>query len=911
MKRRSMLLAALLLLLLGRTQAAQAAQPNLVVNSDFSQLSNGRPANWETSGDPKHVDQTLSAGRDADGASYGELSCTRLEHVTGWSHAMVLQFGQVRLTQGHTYEFSCRLRAENLAGRTVNVAIQETKPWGPAGLEAAFPVGPQWRTYRRMFCAAQDVGPTGRLQFHYLETGALYLTDVRITEIALGNIEYTDVIEPGEGANLVPNGSFELGVWGWGSIGQGAGWGDLPGLHGQIETGAAPHGKSFLRIPLGGANTPQLFFDYFEPFARREIKPLAGNRGWIRVEKGTAYTLSCRMRASADGVPAVLGARGREPEGPWRDYRLAVKLTREWERYSHTFRPTQRFVYVFFGPDLDQEQQVDVDVDAVQLQKAEQPTEFAPRDAMEFAVFPADRTGIFARPAAAGLILSLADSQSAAVAADVSFDVRDYQDQPVPLPPLTIQAAAGSAASSRLTLPADWQGYYRLRAAATVAGRRLSSETCVAIVPRPRVRDSVCGINHAFTSAEMIRAAGKAGITWYRDWSLKWQHLEPVKGELNWSVADRQIERVLAEGAHVLPLLPPFPSAEWSSEAPAGLAGPKGSYFPVRQSFAPGNPAELAGFIEQTVKRYRDRIGVWEFLNEPIYTHYAMPQDGDNRIGGGRHYTPADYAALLAIASDAMKRGDANCKVIGGIAGGPETLTRDLIQAGALGHVDILNLHIYPGSRRPESYLGPMQGLLALMDAAAGRKPIWMTEFSYYGADRLPRRPFMPRPDSWSENRLLEDERQCADYTLRFFAVMMAHGVEKFFIHSGASSRLNDPNQETALFTYGPSPRKLIPALAVFNDLLGDTPRCAGYRKLGQFAHAVAFESVQQAVVMTWEEEEGAGQVLDVPPLVSCLDTMGLLVSRRPLKLGPSPCYLVARPGEANKLLRAFAETRR
>ena len=78
------------------------------------------------------------------------------------------------------------------------------------------------------------------------------------------------------------------------------------------------------------------------------------------------------------------------------------------------------------------------------------------------------------------------------------------------------------------------------------------------------------------------------------------------------------------------------------------------------------------------------------------------------------------------------------------------------------------------------------------------------------------------------------------------------------------------------------------------------------YRKLGAFA----FESADQAVAMAWEEEEGAGLAVDLPPPTSCLDAMGLPVSRRPIKLGPSPCYLLDRPGEAGKLLRALAAAR-
>ncbi len=137
----------------------------------------------------------------------------------------------------------------------------------------------------------------------------------------------------------------------------------------------------------------------------------------------------------------------------------------------------------------------------------------------------------------------------------------------------------------------------------------------------------------------------------------------------------------------------------------------------------------------------KDRIHLWEFLNEPVYTSYALPSDREGKLGGKR-YTPADYVALLEVAAKGMREADPACKVMGGIAGPPRTLTREVIEAGCLKHVDIFNLHVYPGKRMPESYAGEMKDLVAMMDAHGGRKPIWMTEFSYYGADKLPRRPF-------------------------------------------------------------------------------------------------------------------------------------------------------------------------
>jgi hypothetical protein len=235
---------------------------------------------------------------------------------------------------------------------------------------------------------------------------------------------------------------------------------------------------------------------------------------------------------------------------------------------------------------------------------------------------------------------------------------------------------------------------------------------------------------------------------------VKWQHIEPKPGEFHWDVADAQIDRVLKEGVHVAALLPPFPSADWSSTAPDALPATGYPGVRLRQAFAPKDPAELGRFIGQAVERYKNRIHVWDFLNEPIYTDYSLPA-GLSKKYGGKGYTPADYAALLKIAAAAMHKADPGCEVLGGIGSGPLNMTREVIEAGCLRYADLFNLHIYPGARSPEGYAADMDTLLEFMDAHGGRKPVWITEFSYYGTDDFPRRPFFPSPSAWSEPRLL------------------------------------------------------------------------------------------------------------------------------------------------------------
>jgi hypothetical protein len=426
------------------------------------------------------------------------------------------------------------------------------------------------------------------------------------------------------------------------------------------------------------------------------------------------------------------------------------------------------------------------------------------------------------------------------------------------------------------------------------------------VVPRRSGNDSVLGINHAFATPYLIRLAKKAGVTWYRDWTLKWQHIEPSPGVLRWEIGDVQLGRVLREGVQVLPLLPPFPSSDWASEAPPGLPAKGYPGIRLRQAWAPKEPEKLADFVAAAARRYKDRIRVWEFLNEPIFTDYALPgkQVGDYP---GKRYTPADYVRLLETAASAIRRADPACKIIGGIAGPPALLTREVIEAGCLRHVDIFNLHPYPGAARPEVYIPEMDRLLSLMDAHGGRKPIWVTEFSYWAADDLPCRPFLP--NTWCWATLLDSERRCAEYTIRFFTIVLGRGVERVFVHAGSSGLANEWNFECCLFAHGGAPRKIFPALAVFTELMGPRPAYAGERAFGKTGHCFAFETLNRSVLVLWAENEGRATTVAVPAVAGeCLDIMGGTLLTRPISPSTAPIYVVGPAGKAKELLNTLIE---
>jgi hypothetical protein len=132
---------------------------------------------------------------------------------------------------------------------------------------------------------------------------------------------------------------------------------------------------------------------------------------------------------------------------------------------------------------------------------------------------------------------------------------------------------------------------------------------------------------------------------------------------------------------------------------------------------------------------------------------------------------------------------------------------------------------------------------------------------------------------------------------------MLSHGVEKIFVHSGAGGKVNDPNFECAFFDYGGAPRKLVPAMAVFTELLGEKPTSAGYRRLGESGHAAAFETGKKSVAVVWQEEEGGDIAIAAGADVECLDLMGRKLAAKPVKLSTSPVYLVGAAGKAKGLL--------
>ncbi len=882
-----------------------------VENGSFEKIAGELPEAWTCTADPSGVERTISIVPGRDGGRAVRIDCTAYEWIedgTGSSHADMMQQDGLALRAGMAYHVSLWARAEGIdEADSVRARVFDTSDWQLMGGQS-LAVTRGWTQFEFDFIAPRDVVPAHCVFWLTLsEVGTLWLDDVSVSSGAPGMV-FTELMPPGSSRNLIPNAGFELGEDRWTSLGLGTGWcGGLAHLHGRARTGDAVEGARALRIDLGPGITPGTLAGVPTPVSTLQTRPLAATRGWLEVQAGETHTLSAYLRADRPGVKARLSLVFGKPRewGIARDH--SVELTTEWKRHSFSTVAETDAVFVALGPDLTDTPQSSATawIDAVQLEVGEEATDFAPREAVEVG-FDAGGFGTVFIGDSVELAVRVRNDSYDAVAMELSAQLEDYFGERHAMGGVTVEAPAGRTTQEVWSMPLPGTGHY-----AAVISWRANGRDHERILPLAAITpyaddDSPFGINHMSADPLPMRLLRQAGVTWQRDWSMSWQEIEPEPDQWHFDMPDQLIDRATDLKLHSLCLLPPFPSNDWSTSAPEQPE----PYPWTRWAYAPEDTGPLTRFIGQTVTRYRGRIGTWEFLNEPVWTGHALPAAHYGLPGAD--YTVADYVELLKPAYRAMKAADPECTVVAGIGAWPDDWARRFIEADGLRYADAMNVHIYGGNSAPEGYIQPMSGIETLMRQRDQARPIWVTEAAYYAADRPPWRPFVPPESSWAGDRLLPSERMCADYSVRFAIIMLAHGAERLFYHSGMGlgAGVNDPAiLESGLLDYGGEPRKLYAAQAALANVLGPDPAYAAElpppADPTSGVHGYAFQCGARAVLAAWQREGGLGQwALEAGADAQIYDIMGNSRAERDVVLGPSVVYVVSSSDSASNLAR-------
>ena len=876
-----------------------AQTPNMVINGGFEQDTDGdgMADHWQFAGD-KGVTVTWGLDVGFTGTFSQRLTCTQFFSLSSASHAMLCQLDTLKLQKGKWYRISFAAKQQGIPGQVVYVGISDTKLWSDVGLRESFraPVkkpAPSeiegWKEFEFVFQATQTITEHIRLQFWYTSTGTLWLDNVRLEPCEPIRKRFTDVIPPAAAVNLLPNSSFECGTAGWGGIADLPGWGgNLNQLVGAVDDADAKFHKSSFKIALTPENIPIYYFDYF-PLYRIPVKaPLLANIGWISVEPGAQYTLSAYMKANFQDLVGVLSIR----QALGQNLRRQVQLKTDWQRHVFTFRPKAEQIFVALGLDLEasKKEAGTLWIDAVKLEKGSQASPYQTRSAIEVGLETNHLGNLFLygdEPKIAAMIFNAGEfAQSIKLHAHTS----DFDDAIVYEAAVPVDVRSGQIARVSIPTGVQRKGFYRLHLRAEGAEVVLTRAIRFAILEPYTASDSLFGMNHAYPWPHLLDLSKQIGLCWFRDWSLKWHDVEPQKGRFDFTQCDYQIDRVLQRGLKVLPLLP-FPSSNWSSSAGAEVKV-TGDYPAGIERIAcmPQDVNDFAAYVRKTVEHYKQRLGVWEILNEPIYTSYALPRS--------KGYQVKDYVQLLRAAYQAVKTVDPDALVIGGIAGHPTTYTKEFIELGGLRWVDALNLHAYPGLASPEAYEEPLRLLREQMRSAGADKPIWFTEGAYYADDDKPLEPY---DSTWIKP--VNSEIEAAEYQVKFNTLLLAYGAEKIIYHSGTPGSLNNEELSGIFFEWAGAPRKMLVTQVAMANLLSPPIKRLGPLSGPENVKVYGFQSQGRTVIIAWMEEGAQPRPVHLPNRDGqaiagkpwrAVDLQGNELARDSVVLTERPIYFVA-----------------
>lgn len=894
----------------GRLSGWEDAAPgNLVRNGAFENDtdSDGVPDGWAVSG-RRDIKQRLEGDAGRDGGRCAKLSCTEFAGGTPDAHAMVCQVGKIGVKRGQWYRLSFWAKAQNIERSSCQVALSKTKPWGSSGIGASFAVSPTWR-HVELFCQATDDVPAehSRLQFWYGSTGTLWLDDVVLEPVDM-RTEYHPAISTADVCNVVPNSSFECGAAGWGSYTPDlTSWsGNIYRQLGEIDETTAFHGQRSLRVRLDKGQSPVYHWDYFDAIVEPVHTLLAAHFGWVPVDPGGRCVLSCYLKADRPHVPATLLAQ-RSTGGVLRQ---TVDVDTEWKRYTFAFTPRADYTWTAVGLDLHRSgiQQATLWVDAVQLELADRPTDFVPRSDTEVLIDTPVLGNVFTDPQQ-GLTVDICLWNGA----DVKQTIRgrlvatDFFEREVLSSEVRREVGPGKRSRVRLTnLLTGRRGFFRVHWQPEGHDSAFRQTLRCALIDPYQHAGSPFGMNHAYPWDFMLQLCKTAGLTWMRDWSVKWHTVEPRRGMWDFSKTDPQIDRVVAAKLNPLMLLP-FASAPWCSDADMDVIRQytQGNKYREQRSVVAcpaKDPALFRNYVARTVEQYRDRIDYYEIMNEPLYTTYAVPE----RFG----YDMPDYLQILRDAYKTIRANQPDAKVIGGIG---TWVDRDwvnkFIEADGLRWCDVMDIHLYPVTIPPEIYGKDLAKCWKKLQVRGEAKPIWLTEFGCYADDDPHRLPSVIG-DSAMSRANWPSEREAAEALVKTAAAFLSHGVTKIFYHAGTCGPINGRDGGGIFFEYGGMPRKMYVAQSTVANVLGPAPKPLPPIEVDGRLHAYLFETKDGAVAIAWSPND---QSLSLPlgDHVTVTDMMGNAIEQDAIEIGNTPLYLTSPNADSLRKMLVKQETKR
>ncbi len=302
-------------------------------------------------------------------------------------------------------------------------------------------------------------------------------------------------------------------------------------------------------------------------------------------------------------------------------------------------------------------------------------------------------------------------------------------------------------------------------------------------------------------SLRALEMASQAGIGWLR-LGFPWSWVEGTPGRFIWQVHDALIAKAQSLGIEVMGSL--GYTAVWASSAP-----PEVTRAVDRERYPPTDYEAWGRYVFQTVSRYKGRVRYWEVWNEPDL-------GGEGQFGFWRG-TESEFARLLAVAYESVKRADPQAQVvIGGLSlgGSPGVLNEEFLPRilndpsyPAARYFDIAAFHQYGSKETARQRITYVKS--ELEKVGAGQKPIWVTEVGIASE---------PRPQDPPQYRGPEGQ---ARYLREMLPYLLELGARKVFWFSLVDSTLSGANTIShGLLREDLEPK---PAYFAYRDLIAET----------------------------------------------------------------------------------------
>jgi polysaccharide biosynthesis protein PslG len=243
------------------------------------------------------------------------------------------------------------------------------------------------------------------------------------------------------------------------------------------------------------------------------------------------------------------------------------------------------------------------------------------------------------------------------------------------------------------------------------------------------------GLNYSFkdiTSKDVfyLKASGAKTVRW----TMLWPAIEPLSGKFNWSVPDRVVGDLAAQGIRVVPVV--WGSPRWVASstisAPVGTAQARNAWQSflrtVVHRYGPGGAYWTGAYRSQHPGKTSVPINTWEVWNEPNLPSAMKPT------------TPSVYAQLLALAHTAIRQADPNAQVMfaGLLSHPPNGLTAWNFLSGVYGAGGQNKFEIMASNAYAPSVSAMLDDLGKLRQTMAGhgdgRTPLWISEVGWGSA---------------------------------------------------------------------------------------------------------------------------------------------------------------------------------